>query len=189
VFQSRRSRRRTAAAVPVAGALMLGLVLAACSSSSTPSAHAPSATGSAASATSQASGTVSSAKTAKYGSVLVDSSGKTLYMLSSDTSSSSTCTGSCASIWPPLTTTASPTAGSGVTSSLLGTITRSDGSHQVTYGGHPLYSYVQDTAAGQVKGQGIVAFGGTWYVVGTTGDAVTTAVPAAPTTTSGGYGY
>jgi len=184
-----RSRRHVASATAVAGALALGLVLAACSSSASPSAGAHSTTSSSASPTSTSKATVSSTTSAKFGAMLVDSSGRTLYLLSSDTSSTSTCTGSCASIWPPLTTTGSPTAGSGVNASLLGTITRSDGSHQVTYGGHPLYTYVSDTASGQVNGQGVVAFGGTWYVVGTSGSAVTAAVAAAPTTTSGASGY
>jgi predicted lipoprotein with Yx(FWY)xxD motif len=103
------------------------------------------------------------------GNVLVNSQGRTLYMLSADSRTTSACTGQCATFWPPLTMTGSPTAGSGANASLLGTIKRTDGSSQVTYNGHPLYTFAQDAKAGDTNGQGVVAFGGTWRVLSPSG--------------------
>lgn len=130
-------------------------------------------------------------ETTGYGTVL-ESNGKTLYLLTADTPTSSKCTDSgCTAVWPPLTGTA--TAGSGVKASMLGHLSLPDGTQQVTYGGHPLYFYVGDGGAGQTNGQGITSFGGTWYVVSaSTGQAVTRAVPAgsgSSTTSSGSGGY
>lgn len=96
------------------------------------------------------------------GSVLVDANGRTLYLYTPDTGGTSTCYGQCATTWPPLTTGGAPVAGSGVDASLLGTTTRTDGSVQVTYAGHPLYYFARDSAAGQTNGEG---FGGIWYAV------------------------
>jgi predicted lipoprotein with Yx(FWY)xxD motif len=117
-----------------------------------------------------ASGAVS-IKTAKGepGTFLVDSSGRAPYLFEADKSSTSTCNGACAAAWPPLTTTGAPTAGTGVKASLLGTSKRDDGKMEVTYDGHPLYYFANDTAPGDIKGQGVDAFGAEWYVVGTNG--------------------
>jgi predicted lipoprotein with Yx(FWY)xxD motif len=101
-------------------------------------------------------------ETNQYGTVLT-SGGKTVYGLSSDPANQSTCSGGCVAAWPLLT--GSPTAGTGVTGSMLGTITRSDGTKQVTYASHPLYFFSGDSAAGQTNGQGISSFGGIWAVV------------------------
>ena len=103
------------------------------------------------------------------GSFLVDAKGMTLYMYTKDSAGTSTCAGGCATNWPPLTVTGQPSAGTGVTASLLGTTARADGSTQVTYNGHPLYYYKTDSASGDKNGQGI---GGVWYVVSATGDAM-----------------
>ena len=92
--------------------------------------------------------------------VVTNSKGMTLYWFVPDTSTASKCTGSCATYWPPVTGTV--TAGSGVTGT-LGTITRPDGTTQATYDGHPLYTYVGDTAPGQAKGNGKNLSGGVWY--------------------------
>ena len=92
------------------------------------------------------------AKTIGSQQVLVDSQGMTLYWFAIDTSSKSNCSGSCATYWPPVT--GPVTAGSGVTGT-LGTITRSDGTKQATYLGHPLYTYVGDKSPGQNKGNGL----------------------------------
>jgi hypothetical protein len=91
----------------------------------------------------------------------------------------------------PLATTGAPAAGGGVQAALLGTITRSDGSKQVTYSGHPLYSFSGDSGSGQVNGEGIASFGGTWYVLATSGQPVKSAVSGSTSTTagSGGGGY
>lgn len=179
---SRKALERSAAGVLGVG---LAVALGACSSS--PAAGSSSSTTAAPSSGTGAS--VSSAASSKYGTILVDSSGRTLYMLSGDSSTASICTAPCAAVWPPLTTTGSPQAGTGVKASLLGTITRSDGSKQVTYGGHPLYTFSHDSAAGQVNGEGINNFGGTWYVLGTSGQPVTSASSSTSTTAAGGYGY
>ena len=135
------------------------------------------------------SATVDLARSPQYGVILADASGRTLYMLTADTPTSSACATACIAHWPPVTATGGPTAGTGVTAALLGTITRSDGAHQVTYAGHQLYTFARDTAAGQVNGQRITAFGGTWYVLGATGQPVTTAPPAGTTTTTVALGY
>ena len=106
------------------------------------------------------------------GKILVDSRGRTLYVLSADRTRKSTCFGACAQAWPPLRASHKPTVGKGLKASKVGTIKRSDGKRQVTYNGHPLYRFVQDTKAGQTNGQGIVAFGGRWTVVSQAGRPV-----------------
>lgn len=103
------------------------------------------------------------------GGFLVDANGMTLYMLTSDPAGKSTCSGSCANNWPPLTVTGQPVAGTGVDASLLGTTTRADGSIQVTYNGHPLYLYKRDSAPGDKNGQGA---GGVWYTISASGNAM-----------------
>ena len=112
--------------------------------------------------------------------VLTDAKGFTLYWFVPDTSTKSNCNGSCAQIWPPVTGPA--TAGAGVTGK-LGTITRSDGSTQATYDGHPLYTYTADTAPGQANGNGINASGGVWHEVTASGAA---AAASSPSASSGG---
>jgi predicted lipoprotein with Yx(FWY)xxD motif len=101
-------------------------------------------------------------KTAKIGgvSVLTNARGFTLYWFAPDTPAKSNCNGACAGYWPPVTGT--PAAGPGVTGK-LGTIKRSDGATQATYNGHPLYTYVADTAPGQAHGNNINLNGGLWH--------------------------
>jgi predicted lipoprotein with Yx(FWY)xxD motif len=111
---------------------------------------------------------------AKLGQILVDESGMTVYLFLSDTPTTSTCYSTCATVWPPVVTTGAPQAGAGAQASLLGTITRTDGKVEVTYAGHPLYYFVQDKAAGDVKGQGINGFGALWWVLSPSGTAITT---------------
>ncbi|MGH3311185.1 MAG: COG4315 family predicted lipoprotein [Streptomyces sp.] len=98
--------------------------------------------------------------------------GKTLYLFVKDKTSKSTCSGSCAEAWPPMTVKDKPVAGSGVQKGLLGTTTGGDGGKQVTYQGHPLYYYQPDQKAGETKGQDLDQFGAKWYVVGTDGKAI-----------------
>jgi predicted lipoprotein with Yx(FWY)xxD motif len=119
--------------------------------------------------------------------VLTNAKSFTVYWFGPDTSSTSNCNGSCATYWPPVKGPA--TAGPGVTGK-LGTITRSDGTTQATYQGHPLYTYVSDTAPGQAKGNGLNVSGGVWHEVTVSG----TAAPAAHSSQSsssggGGGGY
>jgi predicted lipoprotein with Yx(FWY)xxD motif len=94
--------------------------------------------------------------------VLTNGKGLTLYWFAPDTPVRSVCTGACAQYWPPLTGPA--TAGPGVTGR-LGTITRPDGSKQATYDGHPLYTYIADTAPGQARGNNLNLNGGVWHEV------------------------
>ena len=129
-----------------------------------------------------------SLRTTKLGAVLVASNGRTLYMFAKDRSGKSSCTGSCVAYWPPLLTRVKPTAGTGIKASLLGTTKRSDGSMQVTYAKHPLYTFALDKRAGQTTGQGSSNFGAKWWVVSASGAPVTRAVPPATTTTTGGGG-
>lgn len=126
---------------------------------------------------------VAKASKGSVGTVLVAPDGHTLYHLTTDKNGQSTCTGSCAQLWPPLTVAAGtkPRAGSGITGT-LGTLTRADGSTQVTYDGMPLYTYTPDTTSQDVLGQGV---GGVWFVVSPTGSGA----PVTTTTASGGYGY
>jgi predicted lipoprotein with Yx(FWY)xxD motif len=106
------------------------------------------------------------------GRVLVDSHGKTLYIWAHDKGSKSTCYGDCAEYWPPLITRGSAVAMGGVNQSLLSMSRRSDGRMQVTYAGHPLYYFVQDTRPGQTKGEGLTGFGGRWDPISASGRAV-----------------
>jgi predicted lipoprotein with Yx(FWY)xxD motif len=97
------------------------------------------------------------------GQVLVDSEGHTLYAFSSDTGEASTCGSACAKSWPPLLDeNGEPQPSNGTAAARLGTTTRADGSHQVTYAGHPLYAYSGDKSPGEANGNASSAFGGTW---------------------------
>ena len=169
------------------GAAGVGLAVAACSSSSSttrsgpaPSrpAAAPAATqASSPAATGQASGTAAVSLAALPGipgKALVGRDGRTLYLFQADKNGASACTGACAAAWPPDTVTGAPQAGSGVSQALLGTITRPDGTMQLTYNGHPLYYYPADTAGRTARGQGVKAFGAEWYVVGAGGGKIDT---------------
>jgi predicted lipoprotein with Yx(FWY)xxD motif len=129
------------------------------------------------------SGTVSLRKTS-LGMILVNSKGRTLYLFAKDQGGVSSCTGSCATYWPPLVSSAKPTAGSGVKAALLGRTRRSNGAMQVTYNKHPLYTFAFDKAAGQVTGEGLLKFGAKWYGVSARGAAVTKAAPTGTTTTT-----
>jgi predicted lipoprotein with Yx(FWY)xxD motif len=110
------------------------------------------------------------------GPMLVDAHGRTLYLFKADTGTRSACSGACATAWPPVTTKGAPKAGSGARAELLGTARRADGTTQVTYAGHPLYTFAGDTGAGQLDGQGTNAFGGLWWVVAPSGATITRAV-------------
>jgi predicted lipoprotein with Yx(FWY)xxD motif len=114
--------------------------------------------------------------------VLTNASGFTLYWFGPDTTTKSNCNGSCAAIWPPVKGPA--TAGPGVTGK-LGTIKRSDGSIQATYDGHPLYTYVADTAPGQARGNGLNVNGGLWHEATASGAAA----PKPSASSAGGNGY
>jgi len=106
------------------------------------------------------------------GEHLVGPNGHTLYLFEKDTGSSSTCNGACAEAWPPLLTTGQPMADGAAKADMLGTTKRDDGTTEVTYNGHPLYYFAEDTAPGQTTGQDVDAFGAEWYVVSPGGDAI-----------------
>ena len=137
--------------------------------------------------------TVSLRKT-KLGMILVSSKGRTLYLFAKDRSGKSACTSRCAQYWPPLMSQGKPTAGPGVKAALLGQTKRTDGSMQVTYNKHPLYTFALDKQAGQVNGEASSNFGAKWYAVSATGAAVvkapaTTTPTTTAATTTGGYPY
>jgi predicted lipoprotein with Yx(FWY)xxD motif len=154
-------------------AVVSALVLAACGGSSYGGSSSPSTTSkpSTPAATSSATSTVAT-KSSSLGTFLVDARGQTLYLWDADHGSMSTCNGECATDWPPLTTKSAPKAGAGVKASLLGTTKRADGTREVTYAGHPLYTFAGDTAPGQTTGQGSAAFGAPWWVVTPAGQAI-----------------
>jgi predicted lipoprotein with Yx(FWY)xxD motif len=102
-----------------------------------------------------------------------------------DQPNQSACSGACVAAWPVDQTSGTPKVGSGAKASLLGTIRRGDGTTQVTYNHHPLYYYSADSQPGQQNGQGVNAFGATWFVVAPAGAAVSGGATA---TTAGGYG-
>ncbi|HEX2432903.1 MAG TPA: hypothetical protein VHI55_03030 [Gaiellaceae bacterium] len=118
------------------------------------------------------SGTAVKVGPSNLGRVLVDAHGKTLYMWAHDKTAKSTCNGDCAEYWPPLITRGQPIAGAGARANLLATSRRSDGRMQVTYAGHPLYYFIQDSKPGQTKGEGLTGFGGRWDPVSAAGTAV-----------------
>jgi predicted lipoprotein with Yx(FWY)xxD motif len=134
-----------------------------------------------------ASATVDVSKSG-LGTILVSSAGRTLYLFKADVGMQSACAGPCVAKWPPLVTTGKPSASSGLTASKLGTITRSDGTRQVTYDGHPLYLFVKDHKPGDVTGQGVVAFGAPWFAVSPSGNQISARASSSATDGSSGSG-
>lgn len=188
-------RNRWWAAPVLAGAVV---VLAACGSSASPGSSntsAPatgnSATSSATSSTAAQSGLTIGTRKTSIGTVLVNAQGKTLYWFAIDTSTTSKCTGACATYWPPVIGTPKAAPGSNLTMK-FGTITRSGGQLQATYDGHPLYTYAGDTSAGQTGGNAKNLSGGLWWAMTPSGSKLGGAAPKASSSTSssgGGYGY
>jgi predicted lipoprotein with Yx(FWY)xxD motif len=164
-----------------AGLAAAVLAIAACGSSASSSSIPPAAGASSPAASSSA--TTLKSTTINGTTVLTNAAGFTLYWFAPDTSTTSKCTGSCATYWPPVKGPA--TAGSGVTGTLA-TITRPDGTTQATYNGHPLYTYAADSAPGQAKGNGLNVSGGLWHEVTVSGSA---GPASSPSPSSGGYGY
>ncbi len=105
----------------------------------------------------------------KFGSILTDAQGRTLYLLTKDGPNAPTCYNDCAKIWPPLLANGASTAGTGLDASKLGTVMRTDGGTQVAYNGHPLYYYAPDKNPGDTNGEGI---GGVWFVVSPSGEPI-----------------
>jgi predicted lipoprotein with Yx(FWY)xxD motif len=142
-----RAAGMTVVGLAVAALVLFGLVVAGASS------PAPAATG---------TGTVLKTTTIGGTTVLTNAKGFTLYSFAPDTTTASKCYGSCAVYWPPVTGTAAASPG---LPGRVGTIKRTDGSEQLTYNGHPLYTYIADTAPGQARGNNIDLNGGVWHEV------------------------
>ena len=166
-------------AVPVlAGGAAL---LAACGSSASPSAGGTTTPAAVHSSPAAAGSAVISTHSTSRGTVLVDAKGHTLYWFAIDTPTTSKCTGSCLSYWPPVT--GKPTAAAGASlPHALGSITGPTGHVQATYDGHPLYTYIGDSAPGQVKGNGQNLSGGLWWAMTPSGAKL-----AASSGSGGGY--
>jgi predicted lipoprotein with Yx(FWY)xxD motif len=177
--------------VRLLGATATLMLAAACSNSnvspvSSNKAVTPSTTASA--APSASGGVLAVAKTS-LGPVLVDSKGRTVYLLTADTPGHSTCSDQCLQYWPLV---AAP-AGSGISpvpgvSAALTTIKSTSGASMMAADGWPLYTFVKDQAPGDVTGEGVKTFGGTWYAVSPSGTAVTAPATSAPGAGAGGGG-
>ena len=121
------------------------------------------------------------------GDILVNSKGRTLYLFQKDSGTKSACSGECAKNWPPLDVSGTPTEGTGADASMVGTTKRSDGTSQITYNGHPLYLFEGDHKPGDTKGEGVNAFGGSWFALSPAGTQIS--APPAKSGGGGGYGY
>ena len=159
----------------VAAPLALALVAVGCGSSGSGSASSSAPYGSAAtpSAANAAAGaaTVGGADSS-LGRIVADGKGRTLYLFEKDHNHRSACYGQCATYWPPLLTHGKPLARGGASQSLLGTTRRANGGQQITYAGHPVYRFVNDTKPGQTTGEGSQAFGAGWDALTPTGKKI-----------------
>lgn len=186
-------------------AVIGAVVIAGCgggsSSSSAESTTNESGGESAAAASSEAggNGAIAGAEVSGLGTVLVDAEGMTVYEFTEDSGTTSNCYGECEAAWPPVEASGKPTAGAGAMSSALGTTKRKDGTMQVTYKGHPLYTFTGDKAAGEANGSEL---DGTWFALDEAGSPVKGQASAAATekesepaaeeseeSSGGGYGY
>jgi predicted lipoprotein with Yx(FWY)xxD motif len=168
-------KRRMSFGVPVAVA-GLALIAAGCGSAGTPGSGSGTGYAAPAAAATSASGATGRAASVAtrhtgLGDVLVNAQGRTLYLFEKDNGMTSACSGACASIWPPLTATRA-LAGSGLSATKLGVAKQPGGASDVTYAGHPLYTYVGDTKPGDTKGQGLNQFGAAWYVLSPNGKKI-----------------
>ena len=190
----RRSLALGAAAA--VAALLAGCGSSSSSSSSTAAstpATTPSTQSTAASTSTTAasgSGVAVESKHAKLGTILAAGPKKlTVYMFEADKGTTSSCSGACAKVWPPVTTSGAPTASAGAVSADLATTKRSDGAEQVTYKGHPLYFYDDDKDSGDAYGQGSKSFGAGWYVLKPSGEKIDEDSGDDKGGASGGSGY
>jgi predicted lipoprotein with Yx(FWY)xxD motif len=186
----KKTQKKSTLAIGLA-AVLAALVIAGCGGGS--SSSSPGTGGSenrAVNASESGGGTIGAAEIEGLGSVLVDSEGMTVYEFTVDEGSTSNCYGGCEAAWPPVMATGKPTAGEGAMASALGTTKRKDGTEQVTYNGHPLYTYASDEAPGEANGQEVE---GTWFALDEAGAQVMGQATgeAEPEEESGGrsYGY
>ena len=193
-FNAKRMSTRARLIAGAGGAIGAGLLVAACSSGSS-STGAPATTspagGSSSSAAAAPAGSASGSGSAvittasSSGGTFLTDGGRAVYLWAKDGTGMSACSGACAGAWPPVTATGTVTASGGAKASDLGMITRSDGTKQVTYDGHPLYFFAGDSSAGMASGQGSDSFGAKWWLVSPSGSDVTAAVSSF---TAGGSG-
>ena len=206
-FVAKRMSARARLAAGAGSAFGVALLVAACSTGSSSTAAAgsssPAGASSSSAAASSSGSTVITTVSSSAGTFLANGSGHAVYLWTKDGNGMSACTGACTGAWPPVTTTGQVTASGGAKSSDLGTITRSDGTKQVTYDGHPLYFFAGDSGPGMASGQGNDGFGAKWWLVSPSGSDITAAVssftksgsgtspaPAAtPTSSSAGGGW
>jgi predicted lipoprotein with Yx(FWY)xxD motif len=179
-FVAKRMSARARLAAGAGGAFGVALLVAACSTGSSSTAAAgsssPAGASSSSAAASGSGSTVITTVSSSAGTFLADGSGHAVYLWTKDSTGMSACSGPCAGAWPPVTTTGTVTASGGAKSSDLGTITRSDGTKQVTYDGHPLYFFSGDSGPGMASGQGNDGFGAKWWLVSPSGNDITAAV-------------
>jgi len=151
------------------GAIVVAVItLTACSSSSKSSSPATSAAPTPTTAAPASAKTTVSIGTTTLGQVLVNGAGKTAYIYDKDSVGTTKCTDACATVWPPLAVTGTATYGTGLAASMFSTITRPDGTKQLTVNGAPLYTYSGDTKTGDTTGQGL----GDFYVAGSNGKMI-----------------
>ncbi|HEY5331957.1 MAG TPA: hypothetical protein VIJ21_00305 [Solirubrobacterales bacterium] len=150
-------------------AVIGAVVIAGCGGGSSSSAESTGSSSESVTTSSGGSGTIAGGEVAGLGTVLVDSSGMTVYMFTPDEGRTSVCYGGCEAAWPPVVASGKPTAGEGAMSSALGTTKRKDGTLQVTYEGHPLYTYADDKSPGEANGNEVE---GTWFALDESGAAV-----------------
>src|SRR4051812_23024152 len=155
----------------MAAAVTVAVIAIGGGSSYTASGSSASASGSARTPASAPGATIGLRQTA-LGRILVDAKGRTLYLFEADRTDRSACSGSCTVLWPPVTSAGAPVPGRGLDPTQLGTIPGEAGKRQVTYAGHPLYTYAADQKAGDVMGQGLDQFGAKWYVLGQRGTKI-----------------
>jgi len=167
------------------GVAAVVVIAVACSSGGGGGSSAPASPAASGASGSGSGPTVITTATTSAGSVLTDGSGRAVYLWVKDTGTTSTCSGACAGAWPPVTATGTVTASGSAVASDLGTTTRSDGTKQVTYDGHPLYYYAGDSAAGMASGQGSDSFGAKWWLVSPSGSDVTASVSSFTASASG----
>ena len=182
-IQASRSGRRIAGA---AGLLAAGLLLAACGGGSDPgSADGAGSTPTSTQAAQKDGQDVRTGDT-EYGDVLVDADGMTLYVFAADSPGTSNCTASCLQYWPAAEASGTVRHASDVTAK-LSTITRDDGTTQLTVNGWPAYTYAADSGPGEATGQGSNLSGGLWWVISPSGSKITT-TDDEDAGTGGGYG-
>ena len=182
--------------IPLASALLAAACSSSAAASSPSSAPASSAPAAGSSASASTTGTVITTHAGSAGAFLTNGSGRAVYLWAKDGMNMSACSGACAAAWPPVPATGKLTAAGGAKASDLGTITRSGGTKQVTYDGHPLYYFVGDSAAGQTNGQASDNFGAKWWLVASSGakitassDTAAAAAAPAPASSNAGGGW